>query len=81
MTQRGAIAKRSGPSAATKRSRPRFRFISETISELKKVVWLSRREITYLTTLVLIVAITMGILLGVIDFAFTKLVNGVFIGG
>ncbi len=81
MTQRGAIAKRSGSSASTKRSRPRFGFISETIGELKKVVWLSRREITYLTTLVLIVAITMGILLGVIDFAFTKLVDGVFIGG
>ena len=72
MTYRSATAKRSGP---------RFRFISETISELKKVVWLTRREAAYLTVLVLIVAITMGIILGVIDYGFTKLVNGVFLGG
>ncbi len=64
-----------------KRSGLRFRFIGETIAELKKVVWLTRREITYLTTLVLIVSITMGIILGVIDFGFTKLVNDVFLGG
>ena len=72
MTYRSATAKRSGP---------RFRFIGETISELKKVVWLSRRETAYLTALVLIVSITMGIILGVLDFGFTKLVNDVFIGG
>ena len=72
MRYRGATAKRSGP---------RFRFISETIAELKKVVWLTRREATYLTALVLIVSITMGIILGFIDFGFTKLVNDVFLGG
>jgi len=72
MTYRGSIAKRSSP---------RFRFISETIAELKKVVWLTRREAAYLTALVLIVAITMGIILGVIDYGFTKLVNDLFLGG
>jgi len=35
---------------------PRFRFIGETIAELKKAVWLSRREAVYLTALVLVVA-------------------------
>ena len=64
-----------------KRSGSRFRFIGETIAELKKVVWLTRREVAYLTVLVLIVSITMGIILGVIDFGFTKLVNNVFLGG
>ncbi len=68
-------------SATAKRSGPRFRFISETIAELKKVVWLTRREAAYLTALVLIVSITVGIVLGVIDFAFTKLVQGVFLSG
>ena len=72
MTYRSATAKRSGS---------RFRFISETIAELKKVAWLTRREVAYLTVLVLIVAITMGLILGVIDFGFTKLVNGLFLGG
>jgi preprotein translocase subunit SecE len=68
-------------SATTKRSGPRFKFISETIAELKKVVWLTRREAAYLTALVLLVSITMGVILGVLDFGFTKLVNNVFIGG
>jgi preprotein translocase subunit SecE len=72
MTQRSATAKRSGP---------RFKFISETVAELKKVVWLTRREVTYLTTLVLLVAITAGLILGVIDYGFTKLVNDIFLGG
>jgi len=72
MTYGGATAKRSGS---------RFRFIGEIIAELKKVVWLSRREAAYLTALVLLVSITMGIVMGVLDFSFTKLVNDIFIGG
>jgi len=49
---------------ATKRSR--FRFIGEIIAELRKVVWLSRREAAYLTFLVLVVTVAVGIVLGVI---------------
>ncbi len=64
----------------TKRSGSRFRFISETIAELKKVVWLTRREAAYLTALVLIVAIAVGLLLGAIDYGFTNLVDKLFIG-
>ena len=63
-----------------KRSRSRFRAISEIIAELWKVVWLTRREVTYLTVLVLIVAITVGLILGAIDFGFTNLVDKLFIG-
>ncbi len=64
-----------------KRGRSRFRFIRETIAELKKVVWLTRREATYLTALVLVVAITVGLVLGAIDYGFTNLVDKLFIGG
>ena len=71
MTHRSPTAKRSGS---------RFRFIGETISELQKVVWLSRREVIYLTTLVLIVAVTAGLVLGAIDYGFTRLVNEFFLG-
>jgi len=63
----------------TKRSGSRFRFISEIIAELKKVVWLTRREAAYLTVLVLIVAITAGLVLGAIDYGFTSLVDKLFI--
>ncbi len=64
----------------TKRISSRFRFISETIAELKKVVWLTRREATYLTALVLIVAVAVGLILGAIDYGFTNLVDKLFIG-
>jgi len=72
MTYRGISTRQKGL---------RFKFIGETIAELKKVVWLSRREMAYLTGLVLLVSVAMGILLGIVDFAFTELVNGVFLGG
>ena len=65
----------------TKRSGSRFRFIGETIAELKKVVWLSRREAIYLTVLVLIVSIAAGIVLGATDYGFTQLVDRLFLGG
>ena len=65
---------------STKRSSPRFRFIGEIIAELKKVVWLTKREAAYLTGLVLIVAVIVGLILGAIDYGFTNLVD-LFIGG
>ncbi|MBA7627553.1 Protein translocase subunit SecE [subsurface metagenome] len=65
--------------AAKKSSRFRFGFIRETIGELKKVTWLSRREIVYLTFLVLIVALVTGLILGAVDYGFTRLVNEVFL--
>ena len=68
-------------SATAARSGLRFSFISETIAELKKVVWLTRREAAYLTVLVLIVAVTVGLVLGIIDYGFTRLVNDLFLGG
>jgi len=64
---------RSGMTA--KRGRSRFRFIGEMISELKKVTWLTRREVAYLTLLVLIVAVCVGAVLGLIDWGFSGLVN------
>ncbi len=71
MTQQTAITKRIGS---------RFRFFGDIIAELKKVVWLSRREAIYLTALVLIVAIAMGIFLGATDYGFTQLLDNVFLG-
>ena len=64
-----------------RRSGSRFRFIGDTIAELKKVVWLTRREAIYLTVLVLIVAAATGIVLGAIDYGFTELVGEFFLGG
>jgi preprotein translocase subunit SecE len=70
MTQRGAAPKRK-----------RFRFIGDIIAELKKVVWLTKREAAYLTFLVLVVTITVGLILGAFDYGFTRLVDKFFLGG
>ncbi len=56
-------------------------FFSDTVAELKKVTWLSRREIIYLTVLVLVVSIAAGIILGGIDYGFTQLIEKVFLRG
>ena len=50
-------------------------------AELKKVVWLSRREVAYLTVVVIIVAGVAGLVLGGVDRGFGSLVNNFFLGG
>ncbi|MFC1964074.1 preprotein translocase subunit SecE [Chloroflexota bacterium] len=66
---------------SAKQSRPRFRYFTEIINELKKVVWLNRRETAYLTAMVLVVSVIFGIILGALDFAFSELINALFFGG
>jgi len=66
-------AKYSGGTA--KRSTSRLRFIGETIAELRKVTWLTRREAAYLTLLVLIVSVSVGVVLSGIDLGFSGLIN------
>ncbi len=69
------------PQTVTAKKRgSRFRFLGDTINELKKVVWLTRREAIYLTTLVLIVAIIAGIVLGTVDFGFSSLIDKLLLG-
>jgi preprotein translocase subunit SecE len=58
----------------------RVNFVSDTISELKKVTWLSRREVIYLSGLVLLVTVVVGVFLALVDFGFTRLVESVFLG-
>jgi preprotein translocase subunit SecE len=69
------------PVVAKKKGFRLFNYVGEIINELKKVVWLTRREIVYLTGLVLIVVIITGIVLGALDYGFTQLVNRIFVGG
>jgi len=62
---------------ATKTSSSRFRFISDIIGELKKVVWLSRRDALYLTSLVLLISVVAGLVLGLLDLGFTNLIKAI----
>ena len=55
------------------------RFFQETIGELRKVSWPTRREAIRLTEIVLIVIGVMAIFLGGLDWIYSK-IFGVFLG-
>ncbi len=80
MADHVASAKQANVKTSPKPITSRLNYISETISELKKVVWLTRQETVYLTVLVIIVAITMGVLLGALDYGFAGLIDKVIMG-
>ncbi len=67
------------PTVAKKKGFRLVSYISEIINELKKVVWLNRREVVYLTGLVLLVTVVAGIFLGALDFGFSALVDKFFL--
>ena len=69
------------PTTAKRKGFRLFNYFSEIFNELKKVVWLTRREIAYLTGMVLIVTIVAGIVLGTLDYGFSELVSRVFMAG
>ena len=50
-------------------------FLEEIFSELKKVTWPTRQETAYLTTVVIIVAVAAGIVLGLVDIVFSWLID------
>ena len=63
-----------------KQSRTRFKLVGEIISELRKVVWLTRREALYLSLLVILLAAIIGLLLGAFDFGFSQLAQKLLLG-
>ena len=55
------------------------RFVMEIIAELRKVVWPSRAETRSLSTVVIVIAIAVGILLGSVDWVFNRLMENVLL--
>jgi preprotein translocase subunit SecE len=51
----------------------RFHFFVEVVAELRKAHWPTRQEALRLTGLVLAIIIAVGLILGVLDLAFTRL--------
>lgn len=51
-----------------------MRWWNETESELKKVVWPSRKEWTNLTLAVIAATVATGVFLGLVDFVFERLI-------
>ncbi len=63
------------PETVAKRVRSRFKFLKEVLGELKKVTWLSRREVLHLTIIVLVVTVVSGLVFGAVDYGFSKLID------
>ena len=55
-------------------------FLKQSVGELRKSTWLSRREVVQSTILVMIVVALVSAYVGVIDFGLTK-VLGAVVGG
>jgi len=66
--------------AATERPRAlRVRFFGDVISELRKVTWPSLPETRYLTIIVIIVSVIVGVLLAGIDKIFDLIIRGLVV--
>ena len=53
----------------------RPRWVEDIISELRKVTWPTRQDTVNLTMVVIVVAVTVGLLLGGMDILFNWLIN------
>ncbi len=53
----------------------RFKFVGDIIAELRKVVWPTRREASYLTTIVIVVTVVVAMALWAVDLGFSELMN------
>jgi len=60
---------------AKKEKKSRFAFVTDIISELKKVAWPPRREAIYLTVIVVAVCVVAGIILFGFDYGFSRLID------
>jgi preprotein translocase subunit SecE len=72
----------TGPSRPSQREHSRGgplswrpRFVTEIISELRKVIWPTRDDVVYLTFVVVVVTIVIGAILGGIDMGFGWLID------
>jgi preprotein translocase subunit SecE len=64
------------PFAFLRRLQPRF--VADVIAELRKVTWPSFQETRYLTIVVAIVAVAMGLFLGAVDLIFGWTIERLF---
>ena len=71
MVRNPQMHRRLGNQSARKRFS--FRSVTEVIAELRRVTWPTREETMRLTIMVLAVAATIGIFLGVVDIGFSRI--------
>ena len=59
--------------AAPRRRGVGLKFFGEIVAELRKAVWPTRQEAVRLTIMVIVVAASVGLFLGSVDYGFTQL--------
>ena len=74
-----AHAREGAKVTVPKSGRSRFALIGEIWSELKKVNWPSWQDLWRLTLMVLVVCVVAAIVLGLFDWGFNELIQGVFL--
>jgi len=67
------VEKKSEKKTASKKPNAIKQYFRETIGELRKVNWPTRKEAMTLTSIVLVVIIAMSTFLGILDFIFSRL--------
>ena len=67
------VEKKSEKKTASKQPNAIKQYFRETIGELRKVNWPTRKEAITLTGIVLVVIIGMSTFLGILDFIFSRL--------
>jgi preprotein translocase SecE subunit len=74
----GRVAPRRSrnPFGFLRRLQPRF--VADIVSETRKVTWPTVTETRYLTVVVAIVAVAVGLLLGGVDLVFGKIIEWLF---
>lgn len=73
---RPTLSKSRNPFGFLARLQPRF--VSDIVSELRKVTWPTFQETRYLTIVVAVVSLAVGIFLGSIDFVFGWTIERLF---
>ena len=77
-TRGEAAEKRGGSSTPAKRRTTPALFFRQSVAELRKVIWPTRRELITYTTVALAFIVVMVAIVTSLDYGFTKLIIAVF---
>ena len=72
MTSHGRKTKAVKSVAGPAKKKSRLSFFRDSVEELKKARWPTRQETLRLSIIVLIVCVVVGIILGALDYGFSK---------
>jgi preprotein translocase SecE subunit len=81
MANRTNRARAAKAVAVPGKKKSRLNFIWESLEELKKAQWPTKREAFRLSILVMVICVVVGGILGALDYGFTKVLTELILGG